>query len=358
MNMTLDKSEKELFGDLRKLVLSARRRVAVSVNSEAVMLYRQVGTRIKIDLLEDKRAAYGEELVRKASDFLSAEFGSGWGFQTVRHCVRAAYTFKKSDIVYALRTQLTWTHLRSLMAIDDPLKRQFYLEMCAHEHWSTREMDEKVDGMLFERTAISKKPEKLIRYELGKVHVERELTPDLVFRSSYFLSLSGLRDAYSESDLEQAVLREIEANLQELGHDFAFMGRQRRITIDQTDYKMDLLFYHRSLRRIIVVDLKLGKFKPEYEGQMKLYLRYLDKNERKTWEEAPMGLILCSEGNTEHVEYLMLDESAKEIRVAQYFAGLPSKAVLCRKLQRAVALARESVHERIGESSANRRKHK
>ena len=132
--------------------------------------------------------------------------------------------------------------------------------------------------------------------------------------------------------------------MQELGHDFAFMGRQRRITIDQTDYKMDLLFYHRSLRRVIVVDLKLGKFKPEYEGQMRLYLNYLDKNERKPWEEAPMGLILCSEGNTEHIEYLMLDED--KIRVAQYFKDLPSKSVLKRKLQRAIALAQAQIAER------------
>ena len=122
------------------------------------------------------------------------------------------------------------------------------------------------------------------------------------------------------------------------------MGRQRRITIDQTDYKMDLLFYHRSLRRVIVVDLKLGKFKPEYEGQMRLYLNYLDKNERKPWEEAPMGLILCSEGNTEHIEYLMLDED--KIRVAQYFKDLPSKSVLKRKLQRAIALAQAQIAER------------
>lgn len=338
--------EKRLFADLRELVLSAKRRVAATVNSEIVLLYWSIGMRIKTDILKNRRAAYGEELVLRVATFLSDEFGNGWGFQTVRHCVRAAYTFRKKEIVYALRTQLTWTHLRSLMAIDDKLKRQFYLEMCAHEHWSTREMDAKIDSLLYERTAISGKPEKLIKKELEKAHADGELSPDLVFRSSYFLTLSGLRDEYTETDLENAVLREIEANLQEFGHDFAFMGRQRRITIDQTDYKMDLLFYHRSLRRIIVVDLKLGKFKPEYEGQMKLYLRYLDKHERKEWEESPMGLILCSAGNTEHIEYLMLDETARDIRVAQYFAGLPSKALLKRKLQRAIAIAQSQVSDR------------
>lgn len=150
------KVERSLFADLRELIRIARNRVAVSVNSEAIMMYWQVGLRIKQDLLKSSRAAYGEELVRKASDYLVGQFGSGWGFQTVRHCVRAAYTFSKKEIAYALRTQLSWTHLRSLMAVDDPLKRQFYLEMCAHEHWSTRELDVKIDGMLFERTAISR----------------------------------------------------------------------------------------------------------------------------------------------------------------------------------------------------------
>lgn len=340
----LSKVEKKLFSDLYELINAAKRRVAVTANSEIIMLYWHVGRRIKQDVLKNKRAAYGEELVKKASAFLTAQFGSGWGFQTVRHCVRSAYTFTEEQIVYAVRTQLSWTHLRSVMSIGDELKREFYLGMCAHEHWSTRDLDEKIDGLLYERTAISKKPERVIRHEIEKIRVDDELTPDVVFRSSYFLSLSGLKDEYAEADLEEAVLREMENVLSEFGTDFAFLGRQRRITIDATDYKMDLLFYHRSLRRIIVVDLKIGKFKPEYKGQMELYLKYLDRNNRKPWEESPMGLILCSEGNTEHIEYLMLDE--KNIRVAQYFTELPTKAFLRRKLQRAVAVAQYALAER------------
>ena len=314
-----------LFSDLRDLVRSARQRVAVAVNSEAISLYWQVGCRIKKDILKGGRGAYGEET-------------------TIQHCVRVAYTFTEAEIVYALRTQLSWTHVRALMGIDDELKRMFYLEMAAHEHWSTRRMEEKIDAMLFERTAISRKPEAVIRAELAKVGERGELTPDLVFRSSYFFSLTGLRDDYSESDLEDAILAQIETAIEEFGTDFAFLGRQRRITIDATDYKMDLLFFHRSLRRLVVVDLKLGRFKPEYEGQMRLYLRYLDRNERKHGEESPIGLILCSEGNTEHIEYLMLDE--ENIRVAQYFTQLPSKELLRGKLQRAVAIAGETLAER------------
>lgn len=336
--------EKRLFADLRELVVAAKRRVAVTVNSEIVMLYWQVGTRIKEDILKNKRAAYGEEIAKKVSAFLSAEFGGGWSVKTVQHCLRSAETFRMEQIVSAVRRQLSWTHLKTIMYLNGELKREFYLEMCAHEHWSTRELNEKIDGMLYERTAISRKPEKVIRGELEKIRVDDELTPDLVFRSSYFLALTGLGDVYSESDLEEAVLREMENVLSEFGTDFAFLGRQRRITIDATDYKMDLLFFHRSLRRMIVVDLKLGKFRPEYKGQMELYLKYLDRNNRKPWEESPMGLILCSEGNTEHVEYMMLDE--KNVRVAQYFTELPSKAFLRRKLQRAVAIAQSVLEER------------
>lgn len=334
-----------LFDDLRRIVHSSRRRIAVSVVSESVSMYWQVGCRIKRDILKNGRGTYGDETVKKCSDFLTLEFGSGWGYQTVRHCVRAAYTFTEAEIVYAMRTQLSWTHLRTVMSISDELKRMFYIEMAAHEHWGTRQLADKVDALLYERTAISRRPENVIRAELTKAGEKGELSPDLVFRSSYFFSLTGLKDEYSESDLENAILAQIETAIEELGSDFAFLGRQRRITIDATDYKMDLLFFHRSLRRLVVVDLKLGRFKPEYEGQMRLYLRYLDRNDRKTGEESPIGLILCSEGNTEHIEYLMLDEG--DIRVAQFFTQLPSKELLRVKLQRAVAIARASVSERV-----------
>lgn len=198
-----------LFDDLKDMILSSRRRVAVAVNSEAISLYWSVGCRIKTDILKGGRAVYGEETIKRCAEFLASEFGSGWGYRTIQHCVRAAYTFSEAEIVYALRTQLSWTHLRSLMSFDD--------------------------------------------------------------------------------------------------------------------------------------ELKLGRFKPEYEGQMRLYLKYLDRNERKQGEESPIGLILCSEGNTEHIEYLMLDE--ENIRVAQYFTQLPSKELLRGKLQRAVAIAGETLAE-------------
>lgn len=236
--------------------------------------------------------------------------------------------------------QLSWTHLRSLMALNNSVARQFYMEMCRLEHWSTRTLDEKIDAQLFERTAISRKPDEIIKAELDKVKEKNELQPDMVFRSSYFLDMLGLPDVFSESDLETAILDQIQYFLKEFGSDFAFVDRQKRIPVDGVDYRLDLLFYHRGLRRLVAIDLKLGKFKPAYEGQMLLYFRYLNRHDRKEGEASPIGLILCSEGNTEHIEYLMLDEESP-IKVAQYYTKLPDKKLLSEKLQRAIAIAKE-----------------
>ena len=177
------------------------------------------------------------------------------------------------------------------------------MEMARIEHWDTRTLDEKIDGMLYERTALSRKPDELIKQELQQIQETNSLTPEVVFRSSYFLDTLGLADTYSEKELEDAILVNLQSFIKEMGSDFAFLDRQKRITVDAVDYRIDLLFFHRGLKRLVAIDLKLGKFKPEYEGQMLLYLRYLNKNERKEGEESPIGLILCSEGNTEHIEY-------------------------------------------------------
>ena len=216
--------------------------------------------------------------------------------------------------------------------------------MCRLEHWDTRTLDQKIDSQLYERTAISRRPEDLIKKELQQVSETNMLVPDFVFRSSYFLDALGLPDMFSEKELENAIITQIQQFLAEIGTDFAFLARQKRITIDATDYYIDLLFYHRGLRRLVAIDLKLGKFRPEHEGQMRLYLRYLDRNERREGEESPIGLILCSEGNTEHIEYLMLDDDSP-VKVAQYYTQLPDKKLLAEKLQRAIAIAREHYEE-------------
>lgn len=331
----------KLYSDVCNIIDGSRRRLATSINAEICLMHWQIGNRIKKDVLYNQRAEYGKQVVKRLATQLTQRFGRGWGYEKLKHCVRSAYLFSEEEIRYAVRTQLTWTHLRSLMSIEDSLKRTFYIEMARLEHWDTRTLDEKIDAMLYERTALSKKPEETIKQELEKIQSTDILTPDVVFRSSYFLDAIGLENVYSEKNLEDAILINIQAFIKEIGSDFAFLDRQKRITIDSTDYFIDLLFYHRGLRRLVVIELKLGKFKPEHEGQMLLYLRYLNKNERKEGEESPIGLILCSEGNTEHIEYLMLDES--NIKVAQYYTQLPNKALLREKLNRAIAIAREQI---------------
>ena len=329
-----------LFNDVCLIIDQARRHVATYVNVEACLMNWHVGKRIKEDVLYNQRAEYGKQILKNLSVKLTERYGTGWGTEKLKHCVRSAYLFSEDDIMYAARTQLTWTHLRSLMALKDSLERQFYMEMCRIEHWDTRTLDEKIDSQLYQRTAISQRPEEVIRRELKELREEDTLNPDIVFRSTYFLDMLGLPDVFSEKDLENSILNQLLEFIKELGSDFTFVDRQKRITVDSEDYFIDLLFFHRGLRRLVAIDLKLGKFKPAYEGQMRLYLRYLNKNDRKPWEEEPIGLILCSEGNTEHIQYFMLDDDS-DIRVAQYYTELPSKELLADRLQRAIAIARE-----------------
>lgn len=333
-------AEETLYGDVCQIIDGARNRIATYMNTEVCMTNWYVGKRIKEDVLYNQRAQYGKQILMNLSVRLTEKYGSGWSLYKLQHCVRAAYTFSEEEIMYATRTQLTWTHLRTLMSVKDPLERQFYAQMCGIEHWDTRTLDEKIDQQLYQRTAISRKSENVIRQELEEARTGNQLLPDMVFRSSYFLDMLGLPDIFTEKDLEAAIITQIEDFIRELGSDFTFVARQKRITVDATDYYLDLLFFHRELRRLVAIDLKLGKFKPEHEGQMLLYLRYLNQNERKEWEESPIGLILCSEGNTEHIEYLMLDDNSP-IKVAQYYTQLPDKKVLAQKLKKAIAVASE-----------------
>jgi predicted nuclease of restriction endonuclease-like (RecB) superfamily len=215
-----------LLADVRELIEAARQHVAQTVNSALVTLYWHVGRRIQQGVVGEGRAAYGEQLVCSLSTQLTAEYGRGFNRPNLFRMIRFAELFPDENIVSALRRQLSWTHFRELIALDDSLKRDFYTEMCRVERWSTRTLRAKIDGLLFERTAVSKKPEEVIKNELKVLREEDRLTPDLVFRDPYFL---GLTSSLNERDLEQAILRELEAFILELGSDFAFVARQKWI---------------------------------------------------------------------------------------------------------------------------------
>ena len=211
--------------------------------------------------------------------------------------------------------------------------------MAASERWSKRTLQDKIDGMLYERTAIAQKPEEVIKAELASLRDDNTLSPDLVFKSPYLLEFTGLKSCYNEHSLEDSLVTHLEQFILELGNGFTFVERQKRMIIDGEDFYLDLLFYHRRLHRLIAIDLKLGRFKAQYKGQMELYLRWLEVHEMEPGEESPLGLLLCTEGSEEQIELLQLDKSG--IKVAKYMTELPSREVLMRQIKRSLEVSKE-----------------
>ncbi len=345
---SLAPSDSALLGDLQRLIRQARNQVAWAVNSARVLLYWEIGHRIRTEVFGSKRAGYGDEIVSTLSKELVVEFGVGFAEKSLRRMIQFAEVYPERGIVATLSRQLGWSHFVEIIPLKDSLPRDFYAEMCRIERRSVRTLREKIQGMLFERTALSRKPEELAKQELDALRDEDHLSPDLVFRDPYLLDFLGLKDTDSEADLEEAILRDIERFLLELGDGFCFVARQKRITIDGEDFHLDLLFYHRRLRRLVAVDLKLGKFQAADKGQMELYLRWLEKNESEPDEERPLRLILCADKGDEQVELLQLDQSG--IRVATCLTELPPRRLLERRLHEAVQTARASLHARQSNS--------
>jgi predicted nuclease of restriction endonuclease-like (RecB) superfamily len=275
---------------------------------------------------------------------LVQEYGKGFGVSALTRMVKFSEAFPDQRIVATLSQQLTWSHFVEILPLKQPLEREFYAEMCRIERWSVRTLRERIGSQMYLRTAIAKKPENVVKAELGQLREDGRMTPDLVFRDPYMLDFLGLPQDHSERDLELAILREMERMLLELGTGFAFVARQKRIPVDDEDFHLDLLFYHRHLKRLVAVDLKLEKFKPSHKGQMELYLNWLDRHERAAGEEAPIGLILCASAGAEQVE--LLDLNASNIRVAEYRAHIPDTKLLQKQLHRAVLLARKSAEQR------------
>jgi predicted nuclease of restriction endonuclease-like (RecB) superfamily len=339
-----------LLADVRELILTAREAVARAVNTGLTLLYWEIGTRIRRDILQEKRAEYGEQILHALSAKLEKEFGRGFGERNLSRMVRFAEAFPDRQILTSLMSKLGWTHFLHIVRLDDPLQRDFYAEMCRMENWSTRTLEQKIKSMLYERTALSKKPDKLIKQELAALRSEDKLTPDLVFRDPYILDFLGLKDTYAEKDVEAAILREVESFILELGVGFAFLERQKRMQIDARDYYLDLLFYHRKLKRLVAIELKLGDFEAADKGQMELYLGWLKRHAVEPGEEAPLGMILCAGKNDEHVELLELASSG--IHVATYWTKLLPRKQLERKLHQAVLRARQRLD--LGEVKAGK----
>ncbi|HID8244962.1 TPA: PDDEXK nuclease domain-containing protein, partial [Pseudomonas aeruginosa] len=290
------------------------------------------------------RGAYGKEVLPTLAAQLVKEYGGSFAEQNLRRMVQFAATFPDEQILVSLIRELSWTHFIALIPLKDPLQRDYYAQMASTERWSVRTLRERIDSMLYERTALSQKPGETIAQELAKMRDAQRMSPALVMRDPYILDFLGLRDTWQEGDLEAAIIREMESFLLELGAGFSFVARQKRIQIDGEDFHLDLLFYNRKLRRLVAVELKVGEFKAAFKGQMELYLRWLDKHEREPEEASPLGIILCTGKKREQIELLELDKSG--IHVAEYLTALPPRGVLVERLQQATQRARLQIEQR------------
>jgi len=339
--------QQQLFTDIKQLIDDARLTVSKFVAAGVTALYWNIGTRINKEILNNQRAEYGQQIVATLARKLVQEYGNNFEEKNLRRIIQFAQLFSNAEIVATLWRHLTWSHFKLLLPIKDELQRDFYAQMCTIEGWSVGTLRRKIDSMLFERTALSQKPEELIKQELELLRKENMLSPDLIFRDPYILDFLGLKDAYSENDLEKAILFELEKFILELGVGFTFIARQKRMIIDSEDYHLDLLFYHRKLKRLVAIDLKIGKFEAGYKGQMELYLRWLEKHETEEGEEKPIGLILCAEANSEMVELLQLDKA--NIKVAKYITEYLPNNLLKQKLHQFMLASKRQMENYTGD---------
>ncbi len=336
----------QLMDDLQLIINSAKVRVASVANAELTMMYWHIGKRINSEILGNQRAEYGKQIVSTLSTQLQRLYGNkGFEARSIRRMMQFASRFDDEKNVTTLSRQLSWSHIIEVLPLKDTLQCEFYLTLCASERWGVRKLRKEIDSMLYERTAVATKPDELVKRELADLCDNNVVSPDLVFKSPYFLEFAGLKGMYSEKNLEDSLIVHLEQFMLELGNGFTFVARQKRMIIDGEDFYLDLLFYHRRLHRLIAIDLKLGRFKPQYKGQMELYLRWLEAHEMEPGEESPLGLLLCTEGSKEQIELLQLDKAG--IKVAQYMTELPPRELLIQQIRKSLDIAKELGQENV-----------
>jgi predicted nuclease of restriction endonuclease-like (RecB) superfamily len=343
--LQVDVVVKDLYSEISSLIDRAKLTIQQTVNSKLTLLNWEIGNVIKTEILKNSRGEYGEQVIAVLTKSLSFKYGKGYSRSSIFRMIQFVSMFSEKEIVATLSRQLSWSHFVELLRIEDNLKRRFYVTMSQHEGWSVRTLRGRISSALYERTNLSKKPEKTIANDLKLLEKEKIVSKEIFFKDPYILDFLGLEDTYSEKDLESAIISELGKFILEMGKDLAFLERQKRIVVDGKDYYIDLLFFHRRMRRLVVVELKLDEFKPEHKGQVELYLKWLDKNERIKGEESPIGMILCAKKSVEVIELLELDKSG--IHVAEYFSDLPSKKMLEEKLLEIIERAQLRLEQRI-----------
>ena len=325
---TIQTSGQVLLNDLSQLIEQSKNFVIVQANSVMTMLFWNVGKRINEDILQNKRADYGKQIVSTLSTQLIAKYGKNFASRNLRRMMQFAEQFSDLEIVSPLATQLSWSHFVEILPLKEEKARLFYATEASERNFGVRELRQSIERKEFERTEIA-----------NMQLTNQSPIPFNVFKDPYFLDFLNLPKGFLENDLEDAILKELERYILEMGKGFAFVERQKRMIIDGEDHHLDLLFYHRTLKRLVAIDLKLGKFQAKYKGQMELYLKWLNRYERQEGENEPIGLLLCTEGNREQIELLEMHKDG--IMIAEYWTELPPKKLLEQKIHEIVAETRE-----------------
>ena len=322
-------SEQQLFSDLSQLIEQSKNFVIIQVNSVLTILFWNVGKRINEDILQNKRADYGKRIIATVATKLSEKYGRNFEKTNLTRMMKFAQEFPNFEIIAPLAQQLSWSHFRELIPLKTNNERLFYANEAASRRWGKRELRQSIERKEYERTENANL----------KIAASNSVIPFNVFKDPYFIDMFNLPKVYAETELEDEIVRNLEVFILEVGKGFTFVARQKRMIIDGEDFHLDLLFFHRTLKRLVAIELKLGKFRAEYKGKMELYLNWLNRYERQEGENAPIGLILCSEGNHEQIE--LLDLSKDGIMVAEYWTELPPKKLLEQKIREIVAETRE-----------------
>ncbi|MEA3496911.1 MAG: PDDEXK nuclease domain-containing protein [Bacteroidota bacterium] len=332
--MSLNKIEyQNLLNDLVALIEKTKTQVVSYANSSLTVLFWHIGKRILTHNLQNKRAEYGKQIVVTVSRELVKNFGKNYEEKNLRRMIQFAEKYPIVENVVTLSRHLSWSHFIALIPIKEQQARNFYAKITFESSFGVRELRKQIEKKVYERT------------EKSDIQLfDNKVIDKGVFKDPYLLDFLELKDGYLENDLEAAILKELELFILELGSGFTFVERQKRMIIDGDDYNLDLLFYHRKLKRLVAIELKIDKFKAKDKGQMELYLKWLDKYGKQDGERQPIGLILCAVASKEQIELLELHKDG--IMVAEYWTDLPSKEILEAKLHEALIEARERIERK------------
>lgn len=329
--MPIEKIEcKDLIDDLVILIQETKTQIISNINSSLTVSFWHVGNLVLNYILQNKRADYGKQIVVTVSRELVERFGRNYEEKNLRRMIQFVEKYNDFEKVVTLSRHLSWSHFLSLIPLKNQQARDFYGRLAFQNAIGVRELRKQIRQKVYERT------------ENADVQLyESKNFEKGIFKDPYFLDFLELKDGYLENDLEAAILKELELFILELGSGFTFVERQKRMIIDGDDFNLDLLFFHRKLKRLVAIELKIDKFQAKYKGQMELYLKWLDKYEKQEGENSPIGLILCTVASPEQIELLEMHKDG--IIVAEYWTELPPKKILKAKLHQTLIEARERI---------------